>query len=428
MLLFVVVFIRSFLKRLHADAQFITTYYPESAEGLATSNQWLVPVAVAILGFGITMVILLATFIYRRRKQRAIDANATRSAGGHTGGSVGSHQSILDGIREDKDLAAYRVSQDEVTLSRVLAKGGFGVVWIATLRGTDAIVVKQLLPDKAKNARVVANFVEEIRLCARLTHPKIVRFLGISWATLSDLSILLEYMPNGDLSRYLRKSAIPKSSRRKLTPATTEDVYSWTSNNGIVPGRTKLQLAIDVAEALVYLHSFDKPIIHRDLKAQNVLLSANWEAKLTDFGVSREVDEAMTAEVGTVAWIAPEILKGDNYSEQADIYSFGVLLAEMDTHDKPYANGIPGSEPGQDPSNARIALAVIEKRLQPSFRSDCPPDILALARKCLSYEASERPTAEELVRELVESTRPSQVSNHSSSSDSAESNGSYVVI
>jgi serine/threonine protein kinase len=183
----------------------------------------------------------------------------------------------------------------------------------------------------------------------------------------------------------------------------------------------------------VYLHSFDKPIIHRDLKAQNVLLSSSWEAKLTDFGVSREVDEAMTAEVGTVAWIAPEILKGKVYSEQADIYSFGVLLSEMDTHDNPYANGIPdaGGNGNQAASNARIALAVIEKRLQPSFRSECPPDIVAIARRCLSYEPSDRPTAEELVRELVDVARPSEASSLASS-DSAHSSGgsagSFVVV
>jgi serine/threonine protein kinase len=413
---------------LPADGDFDATYF--ASDDKESTASWIYPVVVALVGVVALAIIVAATFLYRRKKQRAI--NATRSVGGLSGGSAGSHQSVLDNIRDDEELAAFRIPQEDVTTSRVLAKGGFGVVWIATLRGSETIVAKQLLPEKGKNPRVVANFVEEIRLCSKLDHPKIVRFLGLSWSTLADLSILLEYMPNGDLAHHLRKCVAPKSSRRRDTPA-PEDVYAWTTSGGLASGRTKLQLALDVAEALVYLHSFDKPIIHRDLKAQNVLLSSSWEAKLTDFGVSREVDEAMTAEVGTVAWIAPEILKGKVYSEQADIYSFGVLLSEMDTHDNPYANGIPdaGGNGNQAASNARIALAVIEKRLQPSFRSECPPDIVAIARRCLSYEPSDRPTAEELVRELVDVARPSEASSLASS-DSAHSSGgsagSFVVV
>ena len=74
---------------------------------------------------------------------------------------------------------------------------------------------------------------------------------------------------------------------------------------------SKFSMLCNVVEAMVYLHSMDPPIIHRDLKAKNVLLNGQGVAKLTDFGVSRETSEdTMTAEIGTVAWIAPEVLKG----------------------------------------------------------------------------------------------------------------------
>lgn len=78
--------------------------------------------------------------------------------------------------------------------------------------------------------------------------------------------------------------------------------------------RPKIAFAIDIAEALVYLHSFAQPIIHRDLKCKNVLLSSDYEAKLSDFGTSREIaidSNTMTSCVGTTALIAPEVLQSE---------------------------------------------------------------------------------------------------------------------
>lgn len=378
-------------------------------------NPWILPVLIVSVGVGVIVIIVLVTVIYKRRKMRQLEGTRTSNRNTTTTSSLdtASKQFLLDDIRNDPVLAGFRIDQKDVTRLRTIAKGGFGIVHLATM-GKREIIIKQLLPGKAKDPRAITQFVAEIRLCSKLDHPKIVSFLGLTWSTLADLAILMEYMPNSDLSHLLKKQHGVRNNRKDFT---------WTSTSTSL-GRNKLQLALDVAEALMYLHS--SSIVHRDLKAQNVLLSSIWEAKLTDFGVSREIGEEMTAEIGTVAWIAPEILKGDDYGVRADIYSFGVLMSELDTCQKPYASGIPetlpnGAKATAEPSNTRIALAVIEKRLQPAFHDDCPAPILQLAKKCLSYTADDRPSASQAHQELLTISRssPSLLSSAAASATSS---------
>ncbi|KAG6975607.1 hypothetical protein JG688_00002216 [Phytophthora aleatoria] len=133
-----------------------------------------------------------------------------------------------------------------------------------------------------------------------------------------------------------------------------------------------------------------------------------------------------TAEVGTAAWIAPEVIKGARYDQKADIYSFGVVMCELDTCTQPYALGVASSHSASGmtsftsasqasddeevksllSSNATLALAVSEKGVMPAFHSDCPRAILDLARMCLSYDPEDRPTAKELWRLLQDLAAP----------------------
>ncbi|KAL3661233.1 hypothetical protein V7S43_013842 [Phytophthora oleae] len=105
----------------------------------------------------------------------------------------------------------------------------------------------------------------------------------------------LEYLPMGNLQRYLKS-------------------------------KDKFYIALGIAQAFEYLHGCSSPIIHRDLKSSNILLTNELKPKLIDFGVSRgKVDFTMTGGIGTPYWTAPEVLEGKRYSEQADTYSFGVI-------------------------------------------------------------------------------------------------------
>ncbi|ETP42608.1 TKL protein kinase [Phytophthora nicotianae P10297] len=307
---------------------------------------------------------------------------------------------VLNDIRTDDDIMQCRLLQEEVVRGKLLAKGGYGAVYLATFQN-EKVVTKQLLPERARDKRWLGSFMDEIRLCLTLDHPKIVHFIGVTWSSMIDISMVMEYMPRGDLSTMLQQQL-----QRELRDEYARDGYSWFHSVGEGQNlKCKSLIALDIAEALVYLHSFESPIIHRDLKPKNVLLSDTWEAKLTDFGISRELDEdqTMTAEIGTVSWIAPEVLRGEHYSEKADVYSFGVILTELDTCRRPYSQGIPGESNrggNNKTSNTRIAVLVSAGTLRPEVHVDCPRSVRNLVDKCLAFDPEDRPSALQIHYEL----------------------------
>ena len=164
---------------------------------------------------------------------------------------------------------------------------------------------------------------------------------------------------------------------------------SWSNSN--------LWIARDVAEALMYLHALKPVVVHRDLKAKNILIDSSRGAKLSNFGLSknRSYEETMTMGVGTLRWIAPEVILGEDYDESVDIYAFGVVLSEIDTRALPFA------EQGKI-SDFTLIKEVAKGKLIPSFTSTCPAPILAIAKACLQYDPRLRPSAIELVRRLNE--------------------------
>ncbi|OWZ17607.1 TKL/DRK protein kinase [Phytophthora megakarya] len=156
------------------------------------------------------------------------------------------------------------------------------------------VAVKRLLQTKHQKAQHVQAFAEEIELSASLVHPHIVEFIGVAWNTLNNLVMVVEYLPMGSLQNYLKKKV---------------QLLSWTKD--------KLRIATGIANALVYLHGRSPPLIHRDLKSSNILLTSGLEPKLIDFGVSRgKIDLTMTGGIGTPYWTAPEVLEGKRYTER----------------------------------------------------------------------------------------------------------------
>lgn len=350
----------------------------------------VVVVILAIVGF----------ILYRRRQKKRNDSNdhdrgfqALPSSKGRSDIATGTASAsqtlslppssasgyLSNDVRNDEDLIPYRLPIEDILIQEELASGGFGVVHLAHLYG-QRVVVKQILP-KAMSKDLLRRFMDEIRLYARMDHPKIVHFIGLAWTNLLDLSLVIEYMPRGDLTTLLRLKRLEKDNRR---------TFSWLGEDS--EPRSKVHLALDMAEALVYLHSFDPTIIHRDIKSRNVLLNHEWEAKLSDFGISRETSDesTMTGGMGTTAWIAPEVLQGDRYAESADIFSFGITLSEMDTCGHPYNSNRLEEDALTD---AKIALLVSTDAIKPTIENDCPPEIRELILQCVAFKASDRPTA-----------------------------------
>ncbi|RQM22442.1 hypothetical protein B5M09_012098, partial [Aphanomyces astaci] len=203
----------------------------------------------------------------------------------------------------------------------------------------------------------------------RLDSKFIVKFIGVAWFRKADMMLVVEFMDQGDL-------------RSKLE-STTPDTFSVED---------KLNCALSVMEGLVYLHTLDKSIIHRDIKSRNVLLDSQKGTKLTDFGVSREsTSETMTIGIGTYRWMAPEILSDSHYTQAADIYSFGVILSELDMHIVPYSDQV--TTKGNPINDTSIMGRVMQGTIQPTFSALFPPALLELAKECLAFDPEDRPTA-----------------------------------
>ncbi|RHY34766.1 hypothetical protein DYB32_000675 [Aphanomyces invadans] len=335
----------------------------------------------ALIGIivGVAVVLALAAFvIFRKRRtdtgyHTALDPptkgyNVTDPSGQMTypypsSGSLG----ILD----DPELLAVRINAAEVTEIQMISRGGFGEVWSGIYQN-NPVAIKKLLPDK-KNFDDAMMFAAEIKLMARLQHPKIVKFIGASWSNAINIQAISEYMNCGDLKSLLDRSV--KSGQE----------LPWLT--------VKLNLAIDVSDALVYLHTLNPVFVHRDLKSRNILIDADSGAKLSDFGISRNrtADETMTAGVGTCRWMAPEVIRGDKYDAACDIWSFGCVLAEMDTGNVPY-NDATNTHGGRLQDHGIMEL-VRKNQLKPTFSSTMPPDILAIATQCLEFDPAKRPKA-----------------------------------
>ncbi|CAH0519116.1 unnamed protein product [Peronospora belbahrii] len=265
-----------------------------------------------------------------------------------------------------------QIPSGELNYTRKLAKGAFGEVWLA-LHGTDLVAVKKLITVEGTS---VQDFVSELNLLASLSHRCILTLIGACWDDeLTDIQIVMEYMDSGDLLSVLRENS--------------PSVLTWENS--------KATYCVQVCEAVYYLHSLQPALIHRDIKSRNILVDSKKGAKLSDFGESRErtVARTMTAGVGTARWVAPEIILGEDYSELADIYSLGVLLTEIDTHQIPYQT--------LELEESMIVQQVAVGKLRPKVSDTCPEVIRRLTHECLQYDPSLRPSAARVLQSLLAS-------------------------
>ncbi|RQM12625.1 hypothetical protein DD237_008063 [Peronospora effusa] len=325
-----------------------------------------------------------ATTLNNANVQVCVGSTSSNGGSSHTlpivldlGSSLtGGDTTFGSSIWNDPDLLAARIEHRDVEAVKLLSRGGFGEVWLG-LYMNENVAIKRLLGDK-KTMQDALAFATEIKVMARLEHPKIVRFIGVSWTNALTIQAVTEFMDCGDL-----KSLLDSSRASSLT---------WAN--------LKCQIAIDIADALVYMHTLNPKLIHRDLKSRNVLIDAQSGAKLSDFGISRNrsFDETMTAGVGTARWIAPEVILGGHYTEFADIYSFGVVLSELDTCKAPFYDAT--NTNGGKMQDVTILQLVSAGKLQPSFNESCPSSIVKLARACLSFDHAQRPSAIHISYEL----------------------------
>ncbi|XP_042381217.1 calmodulin-binding receptor-like cytoplasmic kinase 3 isoform X2 [Zingiber officinale] len=194
--------------------------------------------------------------------------------------------------------------------TQVIGKGDFATVYKAELHGGQLIAIKRA--KKEHIATIHAEFKNEVELLARIEHRNLVRLLGYTDKG-NEFIIITEYVPNGTLREHL------------------DGKYGK-----ILDFSQRLEIAIDVAHGLTYLHHYaEKSIIHRDVKSSNILLTEGFRAKVADFGFARtgpmEADQThiQTKVKGTVGYVDPEYLKTCKLTVRSDVFSFGILLLEI---------------------------------------------------------------------------------------------------
>jgi predicted Ser/Thr protein kinase len=257
---------------------------------------------------------------------------------------------------------------DRYELKDVIGTGGMSSVFCAhdTLLERD-VALKILHEHHARDDDYVERFRHEARAVAQLSHPNIVTVIDRGEDG-GRQYIVFEYIQGENLKELVEQ--------------------------GRLPVRRTLELGLEVARALAFAHA--QGLVHRDVKPQNVLLSGDGRAKVTDFGIARSLDTLGMTKTGTVLgtshYIAPEQARGERVDTKTDVYSFGVVLFELLTGEVPY--------------DGESFLAVAMKHVHDPVpgvlerRPDCPIRLAVLVEACLAKDPAGRPSMADCVREL----------------------------
>ncbi|KAJ8760597.1 hypothetical protein K2173_015264 [Erythroxylum novogranatense] len=294
------------------------------------------------------------------------------------------------------DPSLNRVSMEELkTATRnfsadlIIGDGSFGLVYKAQLSTGNTVAIKKLAPDAFQGFR---EFRAEMETLGKLRHRNIVKMLGYCMSG-EDRVLIYEFIEKGSLDQWLHDASYSSEYSVKLP-------LSWETRNKIVNG---------VADGLAYLHGLDTPIIHRDIKAGNVLLDSEFEAHIADFGLARRVDSSCshvsTQVAGTMGYMPPEYKNGlMTATVKADVYSFGMLMLEIATGQRP---NLPIMMEGKEVVLIEWARKMLEESrhwemLDPSMikegvREDSVKEYLDIATWCTSESRKDRPCMGEVI-------------------------------
>ncbi|GMI81764.1 P2-type purinergic receptor 2, L-type lectin receptor kinase I.5 [Hibiscus trionum] len=322
----------------------------------------------SILAAVVLLLIIIGTaYVYRRKKYEEVKEDWEKEYGPQRF----SYKTLYIATKGFKD-------------KQLLGSGGFGKVYKGTLPYTNKqIAVKKVSHESSQGMK---EFVSEIVSMGRLRHKNLVRLLGYCRRK-KELLLVYDHMENGSLDKLLFSDDKP--------------TLNWFQRFEIMRG---------VASALLYLHEdWEQVVLHRDIKASNVLLDSNLNGRLGDFGLARlydrDGDPQTTRLVGTLGYMDPELTRTGKATKTTDVFAFGAFLLEVACGRKPF-------DPSRPPQE--IFLVELVKRcwkrdaiidaIDPRLRGNCVVEemekVLKLGLLCSNPKPEFRPTIKQVVQYL----------------------------
>nr|XP_018629339.1 proline-rich receptor-like protein kinase PERK15 isoform X2 [Nicotiana tomentosiformis] len=280
------------------------------------------------------------------------------------------------------------------SVTNLLGQGGFGYVYKGVFHDGKEVAIKQLKVGSGQGER---EFQAEVEIISRVHHKHLVSLVGHCISGVQRL-LVYEFVPNKTLEFHLHEKG-------DITAGKEHSPLSW---------ETRMRIALGSARGLAYLHEDCHPkIIHRDIKASNILIDDNFDAKVADFGLARlnyDTDTHVSTRVmGTFGYLAPEYALTGKLTDKSDVFSFGVMLLEIITGRRPIDkaqhylddNIVDWARPlltqALDDDNFDT---LADPRLEKNYDSTEMTRMVTCAAVCVRHLARRRPRMSQIVRAL----------------------------
>lgn len=285
-------------------------------------------------------------------------------------------------------LRELQVATDNFGNKNILGRGGFGKVYKGRLADGSLVAVKRLKEERTQGGEL--QFQTEVEMISMAVHRNLLRLRGFCM-TPTERVLVYPFMANGSVASCLRER--PES----------QPPLNW---------QVRKRIALGSARGLAYLHDHcDPKIIHRDVKAANILLDEEFEAVVGDFGLAKLMDykdtHVTTAVRGTIGHIAPEYLSTGKSSEKTDVFGYGVMLLELITGQRAFDLARLANDDDvmlldwvKGLLKDRRLETLVDSDLQGNYIEDEVEQLIQVALLCTQSSASERPKMSEVVRML----------------------------
>ncbi|KAG8377042.1 hypothetical protein BUALT_Bualt09G0126900 [Buddleja alternifolia] len=355
--------------------------------GCIANSQFPVTKFALGLSFGCLALISAATMVYfsikRRKLMKLREKYFEQNGGLLLKQQLSSNDTNMKSTKifsaEELEKATKNYSKD-----RILGRGGYGTVYKGILQDQQIVAIKK---SRIMDHSQIEQFINEVIILTQVNHRNVMKILGCCLETEVPL-LVYEFVSNNTLFHHIHNSG-------------GKPWFSWDN---------RLRIATEAAGALAYLHSAAAmPVIHRDIKSPNILLDEYYTAKISDFGASRlvPIDQTMVSTLvqGTLGYLDPEYFHTGQLTERSDVYSFGIVLAELMTGRKPLSNT--KNEEEKSLSTFFVVslkedrlFQIVDPRVLREGSLEQIKNVGELVKRCLKLHSEERPSMKEVMMEL----------------------------